>query len=230
MQGHVVGLMARSGDALRTVADGIRSRGGTACVLPADITDPAAVSSAVDQLTQLHGPVEALVNNAGMVHPIARVSELSPSDFERTVAVNLHGAFHCIHAVLPAMLQAGRGTVIQVSSGAAHQPLEGWMSYCVGKAGLWMMTQSLALEVRSSGVAVYGFQPGTIDTDMQARIRASGINPVSRMARTDHLPPRVPADCIAWLLRHRPADWHGEDLRVDGVRRRMDAEGYSRSS
>ena len=104
------------------------------------------------------------------------------------------------------------------------------MSYCVGKAGLWMMTRALALEVQESGVAVYGFQPGTVDTDMQARIRASGINPVSRMARTDHLPADVPAACIAWLAVVRPTDWQGEDLRVDQVRRRMNAEGYSRSS
>lgn len=228
--GHVVGLLARSVDALHSVAAQIRARGGVPVVLQADLADAAAVAAAVAQLEDAHGAVEVLVNNGGMVHPIARVTDLTPADFARTVSVNLHGAFHCIHAVLPGMLAAGRGTVIQVSSGAAHRPLEGWMSYCVGKAGLWMMTRALALEVQESGVAVYGFQPGTVDTDMQARIRASGINPVSRMARTDHLPADVPAGCIAWLARVRPTDWQGEDLRVDQVLRRMNAEGYSRSS
>ena len=226
--GHVVGLMARSAEGLHSAAEAVRVAGGTAHVMVTDITDAAAVQRAVDGFMRAHGIIDALVNNAGMVHPIARVADLTPADFERTVAVNLHGAFHCIHAVLPAMLRTGRGTVVQVSSGAAHGPLEGWMSYCVGKAGLWMMTRALALELQGSGVRVYGFQPGTVDTDMQARIRASGINPVSRMARTAHLPARVPADCIAWLLEHRPEDWLGEDLRVDGVRQRMEA--YSRSS
>jgi NAD(P)-dependent dehydrogenase (short-subunit alcohol dehydrogenase family) len=90
----------------------------------------------------------------------------------------------------------------------------------VAKAGLWMLTRALHLELKDRGVAVYGFQPGTVDTQMQAAIRQSGINPVSRMTRDQHLSPEVPGACIEWLLRSRPQDWVGQDLRVDAVRAR----------
>jgi len=216
--GFVVGLLARNTADLEQVAGTIRAAGGRALVETADITSADAVAAAVSAFRDRAGPVQVLVNNAGMVHPIARLGSLSPDDFDRTVAVNLHGAFYAVHAVLPDMLQRGAGCIVQVSSGAAHRPLEGWTSYCVGKAGLWMLTRSLADEVGAAGVSVYGFQPGTVDTDMQAEIRRSGVNPVSRMARTDHLPPEVPAGCIAWLVRTQPTEWHGEDLRVDVVR------------
>ena len=222
-KGFSLGLMARSVDGLDAVAMQVRSMGANAVVLPVDITQAEAVSEAVDTLTRALGPADVLVNNAGMIDPIARVSDLSPADFDRALAVNLHGAFYCTRAVLPHMLAAGRGVVIQVSSGAAHRPLEGWTAYCVGKAGLWMMTRALAAEVGPTGIWVVGFQPGTVDTDMQARIRASGINPVSRMARSEHLPADVPAACLAWLAQHHPPEWHGLDLRVDRVRARMDA-------
>jgi len=219
--GHVVGLLARSQDALEVLADGIRQEGGQATALVADIADAKAVKRAVEELEAAAGPVRVCINNAGMVDPIARVSDLAPADFDRTVAVNLHGAFYAVQAVLPGMIAAGGGCVVQVSSGAAHRHLEGWTSYCVAKAGLWMLTQSLAAELAPEGVSVYGFQPGTVDTEMQARIRQSGINPVSRMARTEHLPARVPAACIAWLVRTQPEDWRGMDVRVDAVQRRM---------
>ena len=219
--GHVVGLLARSRDRLSEVAAVIRGEGGTAVVLPADIADAAAVSAAVSALVSEAGPVQVLVNNAGMVDPVAPLPALTPADFDRTVAVNLHGAFYAARAVLPGMLAAGDGCIVQVSSGAAHRHLEGWTSYCVAKAGLWMLTRSLADEVGPRGVSVFGFQPGTVDTEMQAVIRRSGINPVSRMARSDHLPPAVPAACIGWLVANRPVEWRGEDVRVDAVRTRM---------
>jgi len=218
--GWTVGLMARSKDRLEALAGRISKDGGRAFSCPADVADPEAVEHAVERLVRAAGPVGAVVNNAGMVDPIGHITELSPADFSRTVAVNLHGAFHAVHAALPSMLGAGGGTIVQVSSGAAHRPLEGWTSYCVAKAGLWMLTQALHHELQARGVAVYGFQPGTVDTEMQAVIRRSGVNAVSRMTRDQHLPATVPAACIAWFLRERPQDWRGLDLRVNQVRDR----------
>ncbi len=87
-----------------------------------------------------------------------------------------------------------------------------------------MLTRSIALELPPQKVAVFGFQPGTVDTRMQAHIRASGINPVSEMARSDHLPAEVPARCVAWYAERRPLDWHGTDQRVHTVLERMSTE------
>lgn len=217
--GWTVGLMARSTQRLEAVAQEVVAAGGRAVVCTADVSNAAAVEQAVEHLIERAGPVSALVNNAGMVDPIGHIEALTPDDFERTIAVNLHGAFHAIKACLPSMRHAGDGTIVQVSSGAAHRPLQGWTSYCVSKAGLWMLTQALHLELADE-VHTYGFQPGTVDTQMQAVIRRSRVNPVSRMTRDQHLHPTVPAGCIAWLLRTRPPDLVGQDLRIDSIRAR----------
>ena len=223
-RGTIVALMARSADRLDAVAAEIRATGGRARVLACDVADAAAVEDHIAELVAQDGPVTVLINNAGTIDPIAPLTTLHPTDFAQTVAVNLHGAFHAVHAVRRSMLSAGGGVVVNVSSGAAHRPLEGWTSYCVGKAGLWMLTQAMHAELGPLGIRTYGFQPGTVDTDMQASIRRSGINPVSRMRRDEHLPPSVPAACLTWLVHAAPAEWAGRDLRVDAVRARMAAE------
>ena len=102
-------------------------------------------------------------------------------------------------AVLPAMAAAGRGRIINLSSGAAHRPLEGWSAYCAAKAGLAMLTRSLQLEYGEYGIRSFGFSPGVVDTGMQAEIRASGINPVSRLPRESLAPADEPATGIVYL-------------------------------
>jgi NAD(P)-dependent dehydrogenase (short-subunit alcohol dehydrogenase family) len=88
-----------------------------------------------------------------------------------------------VRATLPSMLANRGGTVINISSGAAHRALEGWSAYCCAKAGFAMLTTALALETTRSGVRVFGLAPGVVDTDMQVTIRASGINRVSQIPR-----------------------------------------------
>ena len=99
-----------------------------------------------------------------------------------------------------------------MSSGAAHRALEGWSAYCAGKAGLAMLTRSLHLEARRAGVRVHGFQPGVVDTDMQAPIRHSGINRVARLRRQDLAPAVEPARAIAWLCGEAAAPLAGREL------------------
>ena len=106
-----------------------------------------------------------------------------------------------------------RGAVVNVSSGAAHAPLEGWAAYCSTKAALHMFTQALHLE-EGERVAVYGASPGTVDTEMQVLIRASGVNPISQIPRGDLAPASLPAKGVAWLLDARPEDLRGQDVRV----------------
>ena len=104
------------------------------------------------------------------------------------IQINLIGAYHVVRAVLAGMLAKGGGTIVNVSSGAAYRPLEGWSAYCAGKAGLAMLTSSIALETAGKGIRIFGFSPGTIDTDMQVKIRASGINMISHIPRGDLSP------------------------------------------
>ena len=116
--------------------------------------------------------------------------------------------------------------IVNVSSGAAHHALEGWSSYCAAKAGVASLTRSVALEAGDAGIRVYGFGPGTVDTEMQAVIRTSGVNPVSQMTRSQHAPPSVPAQVIAWLCTEDAADLAGEELSIrdEALRRRAGLE------
>jgi NAD(P)-dependent dehydrogenase (short-subunit alcohol dehydrogenase family) len=113
------------------------------------------------------------------------------------------------------MLSAGGGTIVNVSSGAAIRPLEGWSAYCSAKAGLHMLTRAVALETAAKGIRVFGFQPGTTDTDMQVLIRASGVNPVSQIPRGNLTPVALPAKSIVYLCTKAADDLIGQDFSLN---------------
>jgi NAD(P)-dependent dehydrogenase (short-subunit alcohol dehydrogenase family) len=100
----------------------------------------------VDETEQRLGSIDILVNNAGIIEPIGTLVQSDPAAWARSIEVNLVGAYHTARATLPRMLEACKGTVINISSGAAHRPLEGWSAYCSAKAGLAMLTNAIALE------------------------------------------------------------------------------------
>ena len=169
------------------------------------------------------GRLDALINNAGVIEPIASIAEGDPTVWARNVDINLTGAYHAVRAVLPGMLAAGGGTIVNVSSGAAIRPLQGWSAYCSAKAGLHMLTRAIALETAGKGIRVFGFQPGTTDTDMQVLIRASGVNPVSQIPRGDLTPVAHPAAAIVYLCTNEADDLVGQEfsLRDDAFRARL---------
>ena len=94
---------------------------------------------------------------------------------------------------------AGRGTIVNVSSGAAHRAMEGWSAYCASKAGLDMLTNRWRSNTDAVGMRVFGFAPGIVDTEMQASIRASGIGPIAKLPRDMLASPSEPAAAIAFL-------------------------------
>lgn len=185
---------------------------GTIVGLAADVTSADAVSAVVAVARERFGRIDAAIVNAGIIEPIAHIDQSAPAAWAANIQTNLIGAFHCVHASLAAMLPEGGGTIVNISSGAAANPLEGWSAYCAAKAGLAMLTRSIQLEYGERGIAAYGFRPGVTDTDMQGIIRASGINPISQLQRTDLTPPEMPAAGIAWLCRERPLDLAGGEI------------------
>jgi NAD(P)-dependent dehydrogenase (short-subunit alcohol dehydrogenase family) len=163
-----------------------------------DVADHVSAAAAVAETVQLYGRLDHLINNAGVIEPIGRIEDCDPTLWARSININLTGTFNAVHAALPHLLKTA-GTIVNVSSGAAHRPLEGWSAYCSGKAGLAMLTRALILEYGDKGLKIYGFSPGTVRTQMQVSIRASGINPVSQLDPESLLPPALPAQVIAWL-------------------------------
>ena len=137
-----------------------------------------------------------------------------PDAWAANIRINLVGAFHCARAVVPHFLAQQRGVIVNISSGAAHRPREGWSAYCSAKAGLAMLTQALHLELGQRGIRAYGFQPGVVDTEMQVKIRASGINEISRLPRESLANPAEPARVIAWLCSEEARDLAGQELTI----------------
>jgi NAD(P)-dependent dehydrogenase (short-subunit alcohol dehydrogenase family) len=221
--GAAVMLTARDGARVEAVAARIEAAGGRAAASACDVSDYAAVSAVVAETMGRFGRLDALINNAGVIEPIASVASADPAAWARSIAINLVGAFHCIRACLDPMRAARAGTIVNISSGAAHRPLEGWSAYCTGKAGLAMLTRSVALEHAAEGIRVFGFAPGTIDTDMQVAIRASGVNQISKIPRGDLAPVAHPAKAIVYLCGAEADDLAGQELslRDEDLRRRV---------
>ncbi|MDE3081690.1 MAG: SDR family NAD(P)-dependent oxidoreductase [Paracoccaceae bacterium] len=216
--GAKVALLARSADAIAALAGEV---GGLA--VACDVADAGAVAAAVAKIETDLGPIDILINNAGMIEPIARITDASPEEWGRDIDVNLKGVFHGMHAVLPGMIGRRSGTIITVSSGAAHNPLEGWSAYCTSKAGAAMLTRVAHLEAAGSGVRIMGLSPGTVATEMQVKIKASGINPVSQLDPSVHIPADWPARALVWMCSADADDFLGMEvqLRDDKVRRRV---------
>jgi NAD(P)-dependent dehydrogenase (short-subunit alcohol dehydrogenase family) len=218
--GARVALVARSAAPLRALADQI---GEAALALPCDVADHAALSDAIAQAEQRFGPVAVLINNAGVIEPIARIEDVEPAAWSTAIDITLKGVFNGMRAVLPGMIARGGGTIVTVGSGAAHAPLEGWSAYCAGKAGAWMLTRAAHLEAGPAGVRVLSLSPGTVATDMQRAIRSSGVNPVSRLDWDSHVPPEWPARTLVWMCGPEADDFLGQEvsLREEGLRRRV---------
>ena len=207
-------LAVRNPPAAEGTAEAVRRLGVPCLALRCDVADPAAVRQAVAHTLEAWGRLDVVVNNAGQIDPIGHLGETDPEAWSQTISVNLVGAYNVIHAAMPALLQA-QGTVVNLSTGAAHAPREGWSAYCSSKAGLAMLTRCLAHEYTGRGVAAYGLQPGLVDTEMQVRIRGSAMNEISRIPREDLAPPERSAAVVAWLADHRPSDLVGQDLTVN---------------
>lgn len=216
--GARVVLMAR--DAAKIV-DLAAEIGPGALALPCDVADWPAFEAAT-QAAQIHfGSIDVLINNAGVIDPIARLADADPTQWGQAVDINLKGVFHGMRAVLPIMRAQGSGTIITVSSGAAVNPIEGWSAYCASKAGALMLTRMAHLEEATHGLRVLGLSPGTVATDMQRRIKASGVNAVSQLDFSVHIPADWPARALLWMCGPAADDWLGKDvsLRDEGVRR-----------
>lgn len=218
--GANVALLSRGREAIEKIASRIGSR---AVAIPCDVSSYEQVSSAVAATEQAFGPVDILINNAGMVEPVSHLATSDPAAWDQVIDVNLKGVFYGMRAVLPGMIGRGQGTILTISSGAAHSPVEGWSHYCASKAGAAMLTRSVDLETRESGIRAIGLSPGTVATQMQREIKASGINPVSQMDWSDHIPPEWPARTLLWMCDSDADEFVGEEiaLREEAIRRRV---------
>jgi NADP-dependent 3-hydroxy acid dehydrogenase YdfG len=219
-KGMKVALIARPSDDLTALAQEL----GT-IALPCDVADATQMQTAIKQAEAAFGPVAVLVNNAGVIDPISPLSQTDPQDFARAMNINLGGVFNGMRAVLPGMMARGRGTILTVGSGAAHNPVEGWSAYCATKAGAYMLTRMADLESRARGVRVLSLSPGTVATEMQRKIKTSGINPVSQLDWSVHIPAEWAALALWWMCGPGADSFLGAEvsLRDETIRRAVGA-------
>lgn len=208
-QGANVVLTARSLDQVQALADKI---GDTARAMACDVADYDQVKASIDFAIAEFGSIDVVVNNAGLLEPIHRLTDFDPADWDKVIDVNVKGVFYAMHAAIPHMVGAGAGTIINISSGAAYNALEGWSHYCASKAAVLQLTRSGHKEYGDKGISCIGLSPGTIATDMQVQIKASGLNPVSRMQMSDHNPPIAVAKVIEHLCGPAGQNYLGQDF------------------
>ncbi|WP_113912408.1 SDR family oxidoreductase [Roseovarius dicentrarchi] len=187
-------LMARSRDALDDLA---RDLGAVAHA--GNVAEFADMAGAVELAQDAYGGLDVLIGNAGVITPMGPLATSDPSEWARAININLTGVYNGMRAAIPVMQAAGRGTILTVSSGAAHRPVDGWSAYCASKAGAAMLTASADLEGRDHGLRVMGLSPGTVATDMQRDVKDSGISPVSRLDWSEHIPADWPARALLWM-------------------------------
>lgn len=218
--GANVALVSRSEEAIAELAGEI---GQSAIAIPCDVSRFWEMDAAVRAAVTTFGTLDVLINNAGLIEPISRLATSDPDGWSHAVNVNLNGVYHGMRAALPVMMAQGAGTILTISSGAAHNPVEAWSHYCASKAGVAMLTRCVDAENGADGIRAIGLSPGTVATQMQKEIKSSGINPVSKLDWSDHIPPEWVAKALVWMCSPDADGYLGQEisLRDEGIRARL---------
>lgn len=153
------------GEDAKEAAVRIEEEGGRTTAAPGDVSEPEDVRKIVEAARETYGPVEVLVSNASFLQQQPFV-DLTVEDFDRMISVHLRGTFLCIHAVLPEMLSAGRGVVVNIASQLGQIGAEGLAHYAAANAGIIGLTESLAREVSAQGVRVNAVAPSPVNTPL----------------------------------------------------------------
>jgi short-subunit dehydrogenase len=192
-RGYQLGLVARRQDALEELAREIETHGGKALVAAADVGDREALHAAIRHIECVLGPVEVMVANAGLGVP-TRLAPLNVADIENTFRVNVLGVVYSIEAVLPGMLECGKGQLVAISSMASFKGLPGESAYCASKAAVNLYMEGLRIALRSRGIAVTTICPGFV---------ATAITPMDAAAAPFEISAQTAARRIARAIEQR---------------------------
>lgn len=172
-EGASVVLLARQSADLEAAASEVQSLSPDSYALPCDLSESASVEQAAASVCDNHEAVHGLVHNAGDIHPIKSLLAADPSQWRRSLAVNIVGVQHLTQALASVITNGHRVRITTISSGAALRPLPSWSAYCTAKAALDMWTRCMALEGAEHGISAVSVAPGIVDTGMQDAIRSA---------------------------------------------------------
>jgi NAD(P)-dependent dehydrogenase (short-subunit alcohol dehydrogenase family) len=216
-EGATVSLVGIDLDALTEVANGILKAGRTAIAHRADVSDPEQIATAVDQTVETAGALHLAVNDAGIAGATGDIVDTSIEEFDRTIATNLSAMFYGMRREIPAILNAGGGAIVNVSSVYADRGLFAHAAYTASKHGVRGLTRSVAADYASRGVRINEIQPGVIatpliDDDPEAVDRISRAIPAHRLGTAQEV-----AEAICFLLSDTASYITGTHIAVDGA-------------
>jgi NAD(P)-dependent dehydrogenase (short-subunit alcohol dehydrogenase family) len=216
--GAALALAARDEQGLAFVAGEIEDAGGRALVVPTDVTDAAAVERLVKTTTDAFGRLDAAFNNAGRGgHPPTSTADVRVEDFDSAYAVMLRGTFLALKYEIPAMLESGRGAIVNMSSTAGLDAVGGLAGYVSSKHGVIGLTKVAALDYADRGIRVNTVAPGPILTDRleeageEAQRQAGRAMPMRRIGRPEEV-----AAAVVWLCSDEASYITGATLAIDG--------------
>lgn len=173
--GATVAVTARTESEIQAVQQEIEKHGGHALAISVDVTDKNALAKLVTTIEKQLGPIDLLVNNAGVLRAIGRVTEMDADVWWREVEINLRGAFLCSQAVLPGMIRRQHGRIINMVSVGGLFAVDSFSAYCTSKSALIRFSECLAIENKEYGILVFAIHPGNVRTSMTEYLHDSEI-------------------------------------------------------
>ncbi len=196
--GHAVVLGARRTDRLAEQVDRIRSAGGSADAVHLDVTDAASVLGAVDRVLELHGRLDVMINNAGVM-PLSALSETKVDEWDWMIDVNIRGVLHGIAAAQPVMSAQGSGHIITLASTGAHEVVPTAAVYCATKHAAWAISEGLRIESDPS-LRVTTITPGVTESELAESISDPQARAAMREYRSNAIPAAAIADAISYAV------------------------------
>lgn len=185
-RGDRVALLDLDGDGAEQAACDLRAAGSEALGHVVDVADRSSVDAALTAVRDELGPVEIMVTSAGIA-PFETFTDITLESWNRVMAVNLTGTFHCLQAAIPDMVAGGWGRIVTISSSSAQQGAPRMAHYASSKGGVIALTRALAREYGPSGITVNTVPPSSVDTPMSQRAQSDGVLP-----ENDFLAKRIP--------------------------------------